>query len=51
MSEDVLVNNAGIHIPGSIEEQSIEEWDKVMRVNLRSIYALTKLSPHKTRSS
>ena len=41
---DILVNNAGIHIPGSIEEQSIEEWDKVMSVNLRSIYALTKLS-------
>ena len=38
---DILVNNAGIHIPGSIEEQSIEEWDKVMSVNLRSIYALT----------
>ena len=41
---DILINNAGIHIPGSIEEQTIEEWDTVMSVNLRSIYALTKLS-------
>ena len=41
---DILINNAGIHIPGSIEEQTIEEWDTVMGINLRSIYALTKLS-------
>ena len=41
---DILINNAGIHIPGSIEEQSIEEWDKVMDINLRSIFTLTKLS-------
>tara|TARA_B000000557_G_scaffold17709_1_gene13500 strand:+ start:1249 stop:2031 length:783 start_codon:yes stop_codon:yes gene_type:complete len=41
---DILINNAGIHIPGSIEEQSIEDWDRVMSINLRSIYALSKLS-------
>tara|TARA_B100000941_G_scaffold277897_1_gene241798 strand:- start:3646 stop:4425 length:780 start_codon:yes stop_codon:yes gene_type:complete len=41
---DILINNAGIHIPGSIEEQTVEEWDKVMNINLRSIFVLTKIS-------
>ena len=31
---DILVNNAGILISKSIEEMTIEEWDKVIKVNL-----------------
>ncbi len=32
---DVLVNNAGIIIIKPIEEMTVEEWDRVMRTNLR----------------
>ena len=32
---DVLVNNAGIFQAGPIEELSVEEWDRVLSVNLR----------------
>ena len=30
---DVLVNNAAILLPGSIEDASLEQWQKIMRVN------------------
>lgn len=39
---DVLVNNAGISIPASIEESSLEDWEHVMAVNLRSAYLCAK---------
>ena len=32
---DVLVNNAALELEGTIEETEAEEWDEVMRVNLR----------------
>ena len=32
---DVLVNNAGIEILGTIEETAPETWDEIMAVNLR----------------
>src|SRR6185437_5075592 len=32
---DVLVNNAGIIIIKPIEEMTVEEWDRVIRTNLR----------------
>ena len=35
---DVLFNNAGIAVFKTIEETSEEEWDRVVAVNLRSIY-------------
>jgi cyclopentanol dehydrogenase len=35
---DILVNNAGINIRKSIEEMEVEEWDTVMRVNVRSVF-------------
>ncbi|WPN45553.1 MULTISPECIES: SDR family oxidoreductase [unclassified Pseudomonas] len=35
---DILVNNAGILICGSIEETSLEQWQKVMRVNADSVF-------------
>lgn len=44
---DVLVNNAGILETGSIENTSLEQYDRVMNTNIRSIYALTMLAvPH-----
>jgi 3-oxoacyl-[acyl-carrier protein] reductase len=35
---DVLVNAAGIFQATPIEELSVEDWDKLMRVNLRSVF-------------
>jgi len=44
---DVLVNNAGIIETGTIENTSLEQYDRVMNTNIRSIYALTMLAvPH-----
>ncbi|XP_072344184.1 3-oxoacyl-[acyl-carrier-protein] reductase FabG isoform X2 [Scyliorhinus torazame] len=44
---DVLVNSAGILLMGTIETTTMEDYDKIMNVNLRSIYHLTRLAvPH-----
>lgn len=44
---DVLVNAAGILKSGRIEETSLEMWDEMLNINLRSIFHLMKLSvPH-----
>ncbi|CAG0897323.1 unnamed protein product [Darwinula stevensoni] len=44
---DILVNNAGILELGSIENTSLEQFDRLMKVNVRSIYHLTMLCvPH-----
>lgn len=44
---DVVINNAGILKTGSIENTSLEQYDSVMDVNVRSIYHLTMLAvPH-----
>lgn len=51
---DVLVNSAGILAMGSIETTDMAQYDKVMSVNVRSIYHLTHLCvPHliKTKGS
>ena len=39
---DVLVNNAGLSIRGSIVEMSVEEFDRVMRVNVRGPFLTCK---------
>jgi len=39
---DVLVNNAGILESGDISATSLEDWDRTMDVNLRSVFALTR---------
>ncbi|KAJ6636306.1 3-oxoacyl-[acyl-carrier-protein] reductase FabG [Pseudolycoriella hygida] len=44
---DVLINNAGILESGTIETTSLEQFDRVMSTNIRSIYSLTMLAvPH-----
>jgi len=44
---DVLVNNAGIVIPGRVDNMSAEDWDRTMNVNLRGVYLMSKFSiPH-----
>uniref|UniRef100_A0AAY3ZY39 Ketoreductase domain-containing protein n=1 Tax=Denticeps clupeoides TaxID=299321 RepID=A0AAY3ZY39_9TELE len=48
---DVLVNSAGILAMGSIETTDLEQYDKVMNVNVRSVYHLTHLCvPHLIRT-
>ncbi len=39
---DVVVNNAGITRDGLLMRMSEESWDEVMRVNLKSVFNLTK---------
>ncbi len=41
---DVLVNAAGIIGNGTIENTTLEFWDKMMEVNLRSLFRLTQLA-------
>jgi len=51
---DILVNNAGIFEFGSIETTSMAQYDRIMNVNVRSVYHLTTLCvPHliKTRGN
>ena len=49
---DILVNNAGIHIPGGTQEISIEQWDRVVGLNLRAVFVATKLAiPYLRRSA
>lgn len=44
---DVLVNAAGIIGNGTIENTTLDFWDKMMDVNLRSLFRLTQLAlPH-----
>ena len=35
---DILVNNAGIAVAGSVTETSEADWDRVLAVNLRSVW-------------
>lgn len=37
-SVDILINNAGIAVVKKIHEHTPEEWDRVMNVNVKSIY-------------
>lgn len=48
---DILVNNAGIYIPGNTEHLSLDDWDRMMGVNLRAVFLLTRLAvPYLRRS-
>jgi NAD(P)-dependent dehydrogenase (short-subunit alcohol dehydrogenase family) len=44
---DVLINAAGIILNGTIENTSLDAWDKMMNINLRSLFFITqKCVPH-----
>ena len=44
---DILFNNAGIVLPGSVDIMTVEDWDRTMAVNVRSIYLMSKFAyPH-----
>ena len=40
---DVLVNAAGIIKSGSIEDTTLDDWDKMLNINLRSVFYLCKV--------
>ncbi len=51
-SIDIMVNNAGIHLPGSIETMEIDKWDQVLSVNLRAAFVgIKSVVPHLRLSS
>jgi NAD(P)-dependent dehydrogenase (short-subunit alcohol dehydrogenase family) len=39
---NILVNNAGILLRRAIEEMSVEEWDRIMAINLKGVFLGTK---------
>ena len=39
---DILVNNAGIFIPGDSQTLDVEDWDKIIGVNIRALFLSTK---------
>lgn len=43
-SLDVLVNNAGVAIPGSVTSASVDEWQSLMDINLRSMWLAMKFA-------
>lgn len=44
---DILVNNAGIHFVKDITEMTVDEWDRLMNINLKSMFLCCKhVIPH-----
>lgn len=44
---DILINNAGIDVTVSIEELDVKDWDRIVAVNLRAPFILSKaVIPH-----
>ncbi|XP_055325868.1 uncharacterized oxidoreductase TM_0325-like isoform X1 [Sitodiplosis mosellana] len=41
---DILINNAGIQSHNTIENIDLDEYDRIMRTNVRSVIELTKLA-------
>lgn len=43
----VLVNNAGVLLPGTAESHTVDEWDQVFNVNVRGLWLLSRAAlPH-----
>jgi NAD(P)-dependent dehydrogenase (short-subunit alcohol dehydrogenase family) len=48
---DIIVNNAGIYGKADSQQLRVAEWDRVMGINLRGVFLLTKFSiPQLSRS-
>lgn len=41
---DVLVNSAGISTPALLKDMSVSNWDRMLDVNLKSVFLTTKLA-------
>lgn len=48
---DVVVNNAGLGAPGTVEQTTDEEWSKIMDTNVKALYLTTRAAlPHLRKS-
>ncbi len=44
---DILVNNAGVMLLGPIADAPVEEWDRMLEINLRAVLSMTRAAlPH-----
>jgi NAD(P)-dependent dehydrogenase (short-subunit alcohol dehydrogenase family) len=44
---DILINNAGVHFLKDIIDMTVEEWDRLMDINLKSMFLCCKhVIPH-----
>jgi NAD(P)-dependent dehydrogenase (short-subunit alcohol dehydrogenase family) len=44
---EIVVNNAGINVPGTSQTMAVADWDRVISVNLRALFLTSKFSiPH-----
>ena len=51
-SLNILINNAGIHVNGSVRDASLEQWDHLLDVNLKSVIHATHYAlPYLEQSS
>lgn len=41
---DILLNNAGVAVPGTVEQLTTDEWDKEMHTNVRGAYLVANTS-------
>ena len=48
---DILVNNAGISARGTIEETSVDDWDRVMGINAKGVFLGTRAAIPEMRKS
>ena len=48
---DILVNNAGVSARGTIEETSVDDWDRVMGINSKGVFLGTRAVIPKMRKS
>lgn len=48
---DVLINNAGIEVTGTVEQLSSADWDRQIAVNLRGVFLMSKYAIPKMRPS
>lgn len=47
---DILLNDAGMALPGTVEELEAEEWDRAMAINVKGMYLMCKyIVPHMRR--
>ncbi len=44
---DILLNNAGVAVPGTVEQLKEEDWDRAMNINVKGIFLVSKyVVPH-----
>ena len=48
---DLLVNNAGVMLPGGVEDASVEDFDRTMAINLRAPWILSLAAGRRMRET